>query len=186
MRLLSLAVAAALLCPVAKADKFHLGSPETRAKLAEGSAPDVIEGVLLSEDAEFFHVRVVGGEVMLRKQLVTKVEKDDLTLDAIVKRERDRAEQLAKADAERRAAQAEARAAESAPDRRPRGTPAEATLRRPGAAVPVEAAFDPVVGVLEPAVTLSDRDLLREMELAYELTGDHRYIKLVRKLRRLR
>lgn len=185
MRFLPLAVvAAALLAPFAKADKFHLGKNEQPA--VEGSAPDVIAGVLIGEDDTHYHVRMVGGEVMLPKKLVRKIEKDGLTVDAIVDQERARTEALAKADAERRARQAAVRDAADRARPAGRGHAVEASLR-PAEVAPAPApSFDPVIGALRPATELSDRELLRELELAYEVTRDPRYIKLVRKLRRLR
>ena len=104
MRLIPLIVCTLLLSVPAKADKFWLEDPESHKNAAAGSSPAVIEGVLLSEDADGYHVRTVGGEVVLAKKSVFKIEKDGLTLDAIVKAEGAKAQANQAADQERQMA----------------------------------------------------------------------------------
>src|SRR5882672_8162590 len=101
-----LAVLTALLvAPVAKADKFWMVSPDESKQMAAGS-PAYLVGVLIAEDANTYTVRVVGGQVVLAKKSVVKIEKDGLTLDDVSKFEKADAERVAVADKERQQAQA--------------------------------------------------------------------------------
>ena len=183
MRFLPLTACALLFALPAKADKFWLSDPAAQKGAPATSSPDLIHGVLLGEDADGYHIRIVGGEVVLPKKLVFKVEKDDLTLDAITKSEKDAAEALAAADKERALQQQVARkerqlkAAEAAA-KRSETKPAEAAAPK---AVAVDA-FDPALGV----AVLGRGDLMREAQLAYEATGDRSYLKALRQLRRQR
>lgn len=184
MRLLSLTACALLFALPAKADKFWLSDPAADKQATEGSSPNVVEGVLIAESDEGYHVRIVGGEVLLPKKLVHKIEKDGLSLDAIVKAERDAKEKLATADRERELEQSAARKAreiqvlEAAARRGGRAT--EAVVAPSAVDGPV---FDPVVGVVRGAST---SDLLADAQIAYELTKDRRYLRVIRQLRRLR
>jgi hypothetical protein len=100
--------------------------------------------------------------------------------------ERDQAEALAAADRERQMAQtAQRRAREVAA--------VEASVRRaalpPAAAEPATApqvGFDPVVGVALDPAGMSQVQLQRELQLAWSLTKDRRYLKLLRQVRRMR
>ena len=96
MRTPILLCAAALFAAPLKADKFWLGDPDKQT--VEGSAPDVIEGVLIDENATSYHIRVVGGEIVLSKKQVVKVEKDDLTLAKLLDAEQVERERLAKVE----------------------------------------------------------------------------------------
>lgn len=176
MRIFSITACALLLALPAKADKFWLSDPAAQKNAAAGSSPDVIEGVLLAEDAEGYHIRIVGGELVLAKKSVFQVEKDGLTLDAIVKAEKDAAEALALANQERGL-----QAAVTKKEREVRAAEASArksdTKATEGKAV--EAGFDPVVD-RAPSRT----DLVRDAMLAYESTRDRAYLRAARQLRR--
>jgi hypothetical protein len=188
MRYLPLLIGALLFAAPAKADKFWLSDPKAQANAAEGSSPNLIEGVLLAEDEDGYHVRVEGGEILLPKKTVFKVEKDGLTLDAIVAAEKDKQAALERANAERRLAQQtaraerEIRAAEATARRRARAV--EADVSRDGGERVEPQGFDPVLGVATGGNT--DADLMRDAQIAWSLTKDRRYLKLLRQLRRLR
>jgi hypothetical protein len=179
MRTLPLLLLSAFaLAPTAKADKFWLESPDTKPAV-DGSLPAVIEGVLVGEDDRDYHIRLVGGQISLAKKLVVKVEKDQLTVDAIAKLESDQALALAAADSERQTAQRAARESREAMRQ-----PVEAAMRnepQPAAVMP-EPVYDPVVGALSG---VSAAGAMFELERAYELTGDRAYIKALRQLRRM-
>lgn len=176
MRILSISACALLLALPAKADKFWLSDPAAQKNAAAGSSPDAIEGVLLAEDAEGYHIRIVGGELVLAKKSVFQVEKDGLTIDDIVKAEKDSAEALALANQERGL-----QAAVTKKEREVRA--AEASARKSDAKAAeskaVEAGFDPVVDRAP-----SRGDLVRDAMLAYELTRDRAYLRAARQLRR--
>ncbi len=186
MRIFTLTACALLFTLPCKADKFWLSDPAASKNAPTDSSPDCIEGVLIAEDADGYHIRIVGGELLLAKKGVFKVEKDALTLDAIVKAEQDGAEALAAANKERGLQQQiakkerEIKVAEAAAKKG--GQPVDGTFRK--TAAPAEASFDAVVDAL-PAV-MSRGDLLRETQLAYELTKDRSYLRALRQLRRLR
>ena len=87
----------ALTCAVpAKADTYWFAEPP--AATEENPVFDCIRGVLLSEDADNYVLRVVGGELTVAKKRVVRVDKDDLTVEAIAKMEADAAAALAKAN----------------------------------------------------------------------------------------
>ena len=104
MRYLPLIAGVLLICAPAKADKFWLTDPESQQSSAAGSSPSLIQGVLVATDDEGYHVRIVGGEVVLSKKIVFKIEKDGLTLDAIIKAETDSKQIGETANESRRAA----------------------------------------------------------------------------------
>ncbi|MBL8754122.1 MAG: hypothetical protein JNK15_12550 [Planctomycetes bacterium] len=175
MRILPPLVCALVFALPAKADKFWLSDPAAQKNAAAGSSPEVIEGVLLAEDADNYHVRVVGGELVLAKKSVFKVEKDGLKLDTIVKAEKDAAEALALANQERALQQQVAKK-----EREVRA--AEASMRKSDKVAGAKAAdadFDPVLRRAAPRA-----DLVREAMAAYEQTGDRAYLKAARQLRR--
>ena len=179
MRFLPLCVCAALFALPAKADKFWLSDPAAPQNAA--GSPEIIEGVLLAENDEGFHIRIVGGELLLPKKSVFKIEKDGLSLEAISKAEQDSAEQLANQNRERQLAQQaagkgrEIRVLEAASRRQAQAVAASA---------PVDG-FDPVIGVNRgPAIVQAD--LIADAQLAYEMTRDRRYLRVLRQLRRLR
>jgi hypothetical protein len=186
MRLIPLVVCSLLLSVPAKADKFWLEDPESHKNAAAGSSAAVIEGVLISEDADGYHIRTVGGEVVLSKKSVFRVDKDGLTVDAIVKAETDAAKTSQAADQERQMAQAaERRAAQvkavEAAARREAAAPAEASAPAPA---PVEA-YDPIVDVVPSRAGISGAELVRDLTLAYEVTRNRFYLKPLRIARRL-
>jgi hypothetical protein len=182
MRILPLTACALAFALPAKADKFWLSDPATQP---EGSTPNYIHGVLLAEEGDAWRIRIVGGEVVLPKQAVFSVEKDDLTVDAITAAEKDAAEALAAANRERELQQEiarkerELRLAERAAKRS--AQPAEASAR-PVAPAPAPA-YDPVLDVVPPAGLA---ELQRAARIAFEQTGDRAYLRELRRLRRLR
>lgn len=187
MRLIPLLIGAALFAAPAKADKFWLSDPAAD-NAAAGSSPNLIEGVLIAESDEGYHVRVEGGEVLLPKASVFKIEKDDLTVDALVQREKDAAEAGERANEERRLAQAEAavererRFAEASVRREAQAV--EASLPRTVVVAAPQPVYDPVLGVVPAAI--DHHALMREARAQWRLTNDRRYLKRLRQLRRLR
>ena len=187
MRLLPLTAFALLFCAPAKADKFWLVDPKAEQDAPEGSSPTLIEGVLLAEDEEGYRIRVQGGELVLPKASVVKIEKDDLTVAAIAEAEAAARPELERADEERRLAleierrERDIRIAEAAARRTAQAVEASAG----GPVRVVEASFDPVLGVATNVGT-SQAELLRDAQIAWTLTKDRRYLKLLRQLRRLR
>ncbi|MCU0862608.1 MAG: hypothetical protein MUC36_02340 [Planctomycetes bacterium] len=181
MRFLPVCVCAALFALPAKADKFWLSDPAAQQNSV--GSPEIIEGVLLAENDEGYHLRVVGGELLLPKKSVFKVEKDGLSLDAITKAERDGAERLASQNRDRELAQQaaakgrEIRVLEASARRDARAVEASGPARADGSG------FDPVVGVNRGPV---QADLMTDAQLAYEMTRDRRYLRVLRQLRRLR
>lgn len=180
MRILPLTACALLFALPAKADKFWLSDP---AAQDPASTPHLIHGVLLGEDADGYHVRVVGGELVLAKASVFKIEKDDLTVAAIEKSEKDAAEALALADKERTlkqqiaAKERQLKAAEAAAKK----SDARAVDASAAKAAPAEG-YDPVLGV---AVT-NRKARAAELVAAYAATGDRAFLKALRQLRRYR
>lgn len=187
MRLIPLLIGAALFCAPAKADKFWLSDPQAeKDNAAAGSSPNLIEGVLIAESDEGYHVRIVGGEVLLPKASVYKIEKDDLTLDAIVDAEKDAKAAGERADVERRLAQEaasverERQAAEASMRPEARAVDAAASARP----TPVAPAFDAVLGVAP--VVIDQLQLMRAARAQWNLTRDRQYLKQLRRLRRMR
>lgn len=181
MRFLPLTACALLFALPAKADKFWLSDPA--AQKEAGAAPDLIHGVLLAEDAANYHIRIVGGEVVLSKKVVFKVEKDDLSVDAIVKAEKDGAETRALANKERELQQEIARKerqlkAVEASAKKSDSKPVDAAAPK---AAPLEG-YDPVLRVLVP----NRADQRRELKAAYDATGDRDILTALRKFRRHR
>jgi hypothetical protein len=176
-------LAALALAPLARADRFWLENPEQKDRV-EGSLPAVIDGVILDQTDKQYHVRVVGGEVWLDKARVVRLEKDALTLQAITQAEAEhlKASQAAEHDAR------QARAAEAAAHAE-RQRPVDATAQpvpQPAPA-PVEDSglvYDPVLHVLRPARGIPTDEVRRELELAYQQTGDRSILKTLRILRR--
>ena len=108
----TLAACAALLCLTspARADRFWFGSEKDTEKLVEGSAAPDLEGVLLEEKDGMLTIRVEGGTVTVPKSTVYKIEKTDLAVADLEKREQQSREQLAQLNEQRRQAQAQAQA----------------------------------------------------------------------------
>lgn len=192
MRILPFVVLALALSAEAKADKFWLSDPSAKQQAAEGSSPAVIEGVLIAESDEGYHVRIVGGEVLLPKKAVFRIEKDALSVEAIVQQEL----ALAKAQAEAPpAAPTAAKAMPAAATKRAgrnQAKAAEAAARKNAATeapapAPVEPpAYDPVLHRATPVPgATTHAELMAEAQLAWTLTKDRRYMTLLRRLRRL-
>ena len=186
MRFLPLILGALVLAVPAKADKFWLSDPAEQEKAAPGSAPDVVHGVLLLEDEAGYHVRVVGGEVVLPKASVFRVDSDDLTLEAVTAAEAESKGRGARANEERRLAQQVRRAerdvriAEASARRSARSTAQASGTRRTAESE----RFDPVVGVSTgPNAQFEE---IRAARAAWSRTGDRRYLRELRRLRRLR
>jgi hypothetical protein len=187
MRIVPFVLGSLLFQVSASADTFWLSDPAAQKNAAEGSTADVVHGVLIAESDEGYHVRIVGGEVILPKGSVWKIEKDDLSIDTIVEQEKDRADALAAADRERQMAQAAARrsrevaAVEASASKTSQPTPVETVV-----ATDAEPVFDPVLGVAREPGAITQPQLLRDLQLAWTLTQDRRYLKLLRQVRRLR
>jgi len=187
MRYLPLIAGVLLICAPAKADKFWLSDP-AKSQAAAGSSPDVIEGVLVAEDDEGYHIRVEGGELVLPKSRVFKVEKDGLTLDAIVKAETSKKDSGEKANKDRRVAQAEAKQRRDVrianASARRSASAVEAGISRSQVTPAPTASFDPVVGRVSGII--SDAVLMRDAKVLWDLTKDRRYLRELRELRRMR
>ncbi|HEX5051628.1 MAG TPA: hypothetical protein VFZ65_07655 [Planctomycetota bacterium] len=181
MRLIPLTLGILFLQAPAKADKFWLADPANQKTAVEGSSPDYIEGVLIAESDEGYHIRVVGGEVLLPKASVFKIEKNALSIDDIVKAEQEAAKANEAANREREMANAAAQRKQQI-----RAVEASAPRRSEGSVAPAAQPFDPVIGVVPNPEAMSDEMLQREVSLAFELTRDRRYLKMLRQLRRLR
>jgi len=185
MRYLPLLCGALLLAAPAKADKFWLSDPDTQAEAAPDSRPDILAGVLLAEEGGFYVIRVTGGEVRLPKTAVFRIDEDSLDLAGIEAAEAAAATEGARADEARRLAQRSARSrrdvriAEAAARRGARAVDAVS----PRAARPAPR-FDPVVGVATGADAQLEQ--MRAAERAFAQTRDRRYLKQLRRLRRMR
>jgi hypothetical protein len=188
MRTLPFVVLALALQAPAKADKFWLSDPAAKQQATEGSSPAMIEGVLIAESDEGYHVRIVGGEVLLPKKAVFRIEKDGLSVEAIVQQElalakaqaaAPAAAEAAPATATKRSGRRQAKAAEAAARKASEpATPAPAAVEPP--------AYDPVLHRATPAPgTTTHAELMAEAQLAWTLTRDRRYMTLLRRLRRL-
>ena len=176
-----------LFCAPAKADKFWLTDPKSEQNATAGSSPNIIQGFLLSEEDDGYHIRVEGGQIVLAKKLVFHIEKGELTIDAILQAEADSQKKLDESNRQRVAAQKSERRSR---ERRF----AEASAKRSGQAVAASSRrienvpasldeFDPVLGL---ANDNSQYALMRDAKLAWRQTKDRRYLKMLRQLRRLR
>lgn len=182
MRCLLLTATALLFALPAKADKFWLSDPAENAEA--GSSPNVIDGVLVAENDDGYQIRVVGGEVFLAKKSVFKVEKDGLSLDDIAKAEQKAADASAAAERERLMAQAAAaRAAKVKVAEASAGRSEAKAVDAAEMKVPAPAGFDPVV---RRTTGTPQSDLVRDAQVAWSLTKDRRYLKILRQLRRMR
>ncbi|MBK8975329.1 MAG: hypothetical protein IPM29_05345 [Planctomycetes bacterium] len=171
------ALCAALCASAAHADRFHLG-PADRAEQMTAGEPDIVEGVLLREEDGRYVIRVVGGEIQIAKALVREIERDDLTVEEIERREQAARGSLAEANAERESRQALAQAERMERIREVRA--AEASARRT-AAQPAEAsvpplprqAYDPVLGIVRPVPNGPDAFVVNRL-IQSELGGEMR------------
>lgn len=184
MRYLPLIAGVLLICAPAKADKFWLSDPKSEQSAAAGSSPNLIQGVLVAEDDDGYHVRIEGGEILLPKKSVFKIEKDDLTLDAIVKAETDSKQGGKTANESRRASQAsqkrmrDVRIADASASRSTQVIEASAPQSAP------TEGFDPILGVARGYN--SQYAMMHDAQIAWSLTKDRRYLRLLRQLRRMR
>ena len=176
----------ALTCAVpAKADTYWFAEPPTATE--ENPVLDCIRGVLLSEDADNYVLRVVGGELTVAKKRVVRVDKDDLTVEAITKMEADAAAALAKANEERELVQQVERTRR---DVSIDVAVADAAARRDGPVAPPAPAqtpvapFDPVLGTIRFA-GVSKTQLVREATLRFRQTRTAADRRLMREVRRL-
>ncbi len=203
LRLALASLAALVLSPYASADKFYFTSDEETALEEEDSIPDVIEGVLTAEDDENYTIRVEGGEVQVAKDLVLKIERDDLTVADIEAREQANAPALAQIDEERQQFLAAERAEAAA--RRAEYFAMEATLVEAeinAAAAAAQAVyvpgvppaildasyFDPIIGVpgyRGPGIAESAA-LLRDMFYRYQQIRTPEMATQMRQMRRYR
>lgn len=136
--MLPLLFAAALSCSHAAPDTFWV-----LAKKDSKAEPEAIRGALLDESASHYHVRVEGGELWLEKALVQRVEKDDLTVDAIQKLEQDKREKA-------KAQPAEAGATEAAAEKGEASKPQDAVVGEAAPAVPADTQPEAVPAAQEP------------------------------------
>lgn len=167
----------------ARADKYWLTDADT-AKPGH----EVLDAVLLRETATTYHLRLVGGEIELPKSRVWKVERDGLTVARIEAQELALRTAAEAADAERRAEQ------QAEPPPPTRGEPVEASAVRerpappapataPAKTTPAKGYYDPILRryVRAPG-ELSPTELRRELQFAYRMTRDPRYLAALRKL----
>jgi hypothetical protein len=116
----------ALLAPSVNADKFYFGTDEDQKKTVGNAAGDnFVEGVLLKQDKDTYTIRILGGEMNIAKSMVTRVEKDGLTVAQLEAREAARKDDLAQQENNRRQLQAAEAAA-----RREALRATEATMQR--------------------------------------------------------
>lgn len=182
----SLAVLCALFAALpAKADTFWFAEPSSAPEAADNAVRDCVRGVLLSEDKDVYVVRVVGGEMTIAKSSVVRVEKDDLTVEAIAKAEADAKDALAAADSERAQRQAESKLLRDVAVAEASARKAEATPPAAPAAAPALPALPFVPALGFGRAGLSKRDLVREASLAYQATRDRELLRVMRQLRRL-
>jgi hypothetical protein len=181
MRQLLLCTIALLFAAPAHADRFWLTDPNDAAAAAPGSSPEVIEGALLSDEGGYYRIRVVGGELSLPKSTVFRVDRDDQSVETVAAAEAASQEAGARADRERIERQRSKRSARKRKGSGARGAVVEASLTK-RESPPI--AFDPIIGATDPSDQQQAR--MREAARAFEQTRDRRYLKLLRKLRRLR
>lgn len=119
----------AVLAPSLRADKFYFASDEDQEKTVGNAAKEsFVEGVLLKEDKDSYTIRIMGGEMVVAKAMVVKIERDGLTVAQLEAAEAARKDELAQQETNRRqlqaaaaAARREAHAAEAAMPRDRRG-----------------------------------------------------------------
>jgi len=174
----------------ARADKYWLTDPAAAKPGTPGH--EVLDAVLLRETATTYHLRLVGGVMELPKSRVWKVERDGLTVAQIEAEELALRTAAEAADAERRAEQKTEQKAEqkteqqTEPPSPTRGQPVEASAvrERPApAAAPAKGHYDPILGrYVKAPGELSRAELRRELQFAYRMTRDPRYLAALRKL----
>ena len=125
----------------ALADKFHFSPPDADAMRAR-----ILVGVLIEETDSDYVIRVEGGQVTLPKSLVTKVERDGLTVAQLEGRERDSREALAQANQRRIASQRAAAAVLETSRRETLAAEASASRENVDTATPTYVeVYDPVL-----------------------------------------
>lgn len=192
---LLLTVLAALHAPNANPDTFWVLAQK-------GADAQPIRGALIAEDATHYHVRVEGGELWLEKATVQRVEKDDLTVEAIQQKEQEKKQKDAApapvADtAEAAAKPAEAQAVEAAEaggdPAKPAAQPAEPApaasneAQDPAAeAVIAEMVvrYDPVLHRINGGAAMQAAMRIDELRLAYQRTRSPELRKELRRARR--
>lgn len=187
---LLLTVLASLHAPNANPDTFWVLAQK-------GAEAQPIRGALVAEDATHYHVRVEGGELWLEKAMVQRVEKDDLTVEAIQQREqekRQKAAEPAPAAAEATAQPTEARAVEAAggePAKAEKPTePKPAPAAQPEPLAPQEPAteegprYDPILHRMNGGASLQAALRLEELRVAYRQTRSPELRKELRRARR--
>ena len=150
--------------------------------------PEPIRGALLGEDATHYHVRVEGGELWIEKALVQRVEKDELTAEAIQQKEqqkRDAAKAIEASEPARElkneavAAEAAAAKKEPAAEPKPAAQPeASATTND------VAPRYDPVLHRMTNAELARASERLVELREAYRATRSPMLRKELRRARR--
>lgn len=97
-----LIAAALLFTTAATADRIYFKASDGKTA-AEGQAADYLEGKVLAESADSITVRVEGGEITVDRSLVSRVEKDALSVKDIEAKEAAARERLARAELARSA-----------------------------------------------------------------------------------
>lgn len=97
-----LIAAALLFTTAATADRIYFKASDSKAS-AEGQAPDHLEGKVIAEGGDSITVRVEGGEISVDRSLVSRVEKDALTVKDIEAKEAAARERLGRAETARSA-----------------------------------------------------------------------------------
>ncbi len=187
---LLLTVLAALSTPNANPDTFWVLAQK-------GSEAQPIRGALIAEDATHYHVRVEGGELWLEKAMVQRVEKDDLTVEAIQQKEqekRQKAAEPAPAAAEATTQPAEARAVEAAGGEHAKAEkptePKPAPAAQPEPLATQESAteegprYDPILHRINGTAAMQASMRLEELRVAYRQTRSPELRKELRRARR--
>lgn len=134
-----------------KADEFHFGSAETASKMAEGSSPDMLRGVLLRREGNMLVIRIVGGEITVPRSSIYKIVNDDLSVANIVDFEMASAQQLAEANQARLEWQADEAAERLTRTRDARAREAELEEERARefeeVEIDVPSTFDPILDI---------------------------------------
>jgi hypothetical protein len=155
--------------------------------------PEPIRGALLGEDATHYHVRVEGGELWIEKALVQRVEKDELTAEAIQQKEQQKrdaakAEPAPQPAAEATAAPSDATAKPAEAAATKKEAEATATPAEPDAAIAgiddFGPRYDPVLHRMTGSAMASARERLEELRAAYRQTRSPMLRKELRRARR--
>lgn len=132
-----------LLAQPASADKFYFASAEDQKKTVGNAAKEsFVEGVLLKEDKDSYTIRILGGEMIVAKSMVIRIERDGLTVAQLEAREATRKDELARQENNRRQLQA----AEAAARREARATEAAMRRERRPAQLNIDVDFGGILG----------------------------------------